>query len=161
MLDRGGDRGVGPRTRTRALAAALAGLAIAAVAFAGCGGGSSALTKAQYIQKVNALCANEKQAMRAVALQQIKPAVALDEAIKAREQADAEIAAVKLPSSGAISPEWLAQREAAVRALKRVSAIGFGKSRSRGPSPFFRANSRAEVIGKAYGLSECGGFAAS
>src|SRR5207248_11253619 len=86
----------------------------------------------------------------------------LDEANGARERANALIAAVKPPSSEPISPEWLAQRQAALKALKAVSAAGFGTRAARAPGrAYFVANRRAEQLAAAYGLVHCGGFAVS
>jgi len=155
MPEQRGHRDAGLRAR------ALLALAIAIGALAGCGS-SSATTKAQYIKKVNALCNNEKRAMQSVALAKVKLTVTLDESNRERERANALIAAVKQPKSEPISSEWLAQRQAALKAAKASSAAGFSTKAARGPNKeYFQASGRAEKIAKAYGLSNCVGFAGS
>jgi hypothetical protein len=161
MLVRRGDRDA--RLRWRARAAGLAPLTVlaAAVALAGCGG-SSETTKADYIKKVNALCASEKAAMDAIAVAKVKLTVTLDESNRERERANSLIAAVKLPKKEPISSEWLAARQAALKAAKADSAAGFGTKAARGPErEYFAANSRAERLARAYGLTKCVGFAGS
>jgi hypothetical protein len=140
------------------LAPALALTAL--LALAGCGGGSSRPTKAQYIAKVNAICATERQQLTQLALAKTKLTETLDRANAAREQIIAQIEAVKTPSREAITPEWLELRKRALSLAKRISAAGLG---SRTSQPLNReyvvVSNKTEKLGLAYGLSSCRGFA--
>jgi hypothetical protein len=143
------------------IAAAIATLALLAL-LAGCGSSTATTTKAQYVARVNAVCSNEKQAMRAIALSKITVVANLDETNRAREAALALIEAVPAPKTEAISPEWLSLRRSALAATKRISALGLGKPRARPAQlEYGRLHRRAESIASAYGLTECAGFASS
>jgi ABC-type glycerol-3-phosphate transport system substrate-binding protein len=147
------------RASKRVLAGAAAG---ALLLLAGCGGGSSATTKAQYISKVNAICEEEKEVMHSVASQHVSIFVNLEESAKHAEETNAKIAAVVVPTTNPITPEWLAQRRAAVSASKRVAASKLRSAAIRTASrEFASANRRAEMIAAAYGLASCKGFAGS
>ena len=146
-----------PRGRARVCALALG---TTLIALAGCGGGSSATTKAQYVAKVNALCTSEEQQLTQTALAKGKITAVLDHDIAIREQVLGEIEAVKKPSSEPISPEWLELRRKALALAKRISALGLG---SRAAQPlnleYVTVSNKALRIGNAYGLTACHGFA--
>jgi len=135
--------------------------AAALLALAGCGGGSSTPTKAQYVAKVNALCATEQQQLTQIALEHVKLSVTLDHANGVREQALMQIEAVKKPSSEAISPEWLQLRRRALELSKKVAAAGPGSSAARPlDREYVVVTNKARALGLAYGLTSCRGFAA-
>ncbi len=141
--------------------AAVAAVAVALVAFAGCGGGgSSAPTKAQYVAKVNAICFSEHQQLNQLALTKTRLLAKVSESIVIRERANAKIEAVKNPSSGAISPEWLQARRRALSATKKIAASKPGSSEARAENrAFITAANRALELAHAYGLDYCHGFA--
>jgi hypothetical protein len=156
MRGRKGVWDAGPRGLAIALALVLL------TALAGCGGGSGKPTKAQYIQRANAVCANEKQAMKTIALSHGSLVAAVDRSNVAREEANVKLAALASPSRGAISPEWLSARREALKAAKAFSAAKAGSAAYRAAgSAYFLASQHAASIAKSYGLAQCGGFAAS
>jgi hypothetical protein len=147
----------------RAAAGAVALLLTTAVALAGCGGsGSSAPTKAEWIQKIDLICSTEKQEITQLAVSRttLLASASLDN--KVREGAATKIEAVKLPGSEAISPEWMKLRRRAIAAANTVAAIGLKGPKLRGESEVFRISSnQAATTALAYGLHDCRGFAAS
>ncbi len=147
----------GARAAGRTLALCTAALSLA---LAGCGGGSSAPTKAQYLSKVNALCASEQQQLTQAALERVKLAVALDHDVAIRERVLGEIEAVKKPSSEAITPEWLALRRKALALAKRISVLGLGSRAARPLNlEYVLVNNKALRIANEYGLTSCRRFA--
>jgi hypothetical protein len=143
----------------RTLAPALASLAL--VGLAGCGGGSSAPTKAQYIVKVNAICATEQQQLTQVALAKVKLLTAIAESVRVREAALLKIEAVKSPSGEAISPEWVAQRRRALAATKKISAANLRSAEARELNRAFVASYNSALrLARSYGLTSCRGFSA-
>jgi hypothetical protein len=152
-------RGRAASTTARAVALALTSLAL--LLSAGCGGGSSAPTKAQYVAKVNAICANEQQQLFQVGLSKVKLLTALAESIRIREAALSNIEAIKSPSGEAISPEWLALRKRALSASKKISASHLGSREAREQNSIFITSYNSALrLARAYGLTTCRGFAA-
>ena len=145
----------------RALAAALV-LAVVALAGCGGGGGSGTVTKAKYIQQVNPLCNTEKLELSNLAETATSVLQKATEANVIRERTYTKISAVKPPASEAISPEWLRLRAAAIAAVKAIAAA---PPRSRESDAanlrFLTSNNRAQKLAVSYGLSSCGGFAAT
>jgi hypothetical protein len=154
-----GVRGV-KLARPRALAG-LAGAVLLVAALAGCGG-SSATTKAQWITKVNAICATEYEELFRVAQSQASYNTRVDEANATRERADAKLVTVKAPKSEAITPEWLLLRQRALVAGKRFAAAKQGSREQEALDvEIAELNNHALQIAKAYGLTECKSFAAT
>ena len=127
----------------------------------GCGGGSSAPTKAQYVSKINAICVAEKQQLTQIALAKTKLPVTLERATALREQTLGQIEAVKRPSSEPIAPEWLALRRKALSLAKRIGALGLGARRAQPLNrEYVTVTNTAERIALAYGITGCRGFSA-
>jgi hypothetical protein len=144
----------------RAMGARMLVVGIGSLVLAGCGGGSSAPTKAQYIAKVNPLCAGEQQQLGQAALEKVKIGVTLDHANTIRERSLGEIEAVKQPTNGAIAPEWLQLRKRALVLAKRIAALGLGSVAARPlDREYVVTSNAAERIATAYGLTSCRGFA--
>lgn len=142
-------------------AARLALVPAAVVALAGCGG-SSTPTKAQYIAKVNAICATEQHELDQVALASTKLLAKISEAIQIRERANAHIEAVKLPKSEPISPEWIVLRRRAVAATKKIAAAPLRSKEDAVQNRIYITTSNgARKLAIAYGLTSCGRFASS
>jgi hypothetical protein len=145
------------------LRACAPALACALAVFSGCGSGS--VSKADYVKKVNALCAAEDQEIRAAAIGVGPHAgllAVLDAANAVRAQSLAKIEAVKTPSSGAISPEWLRLRRRALAISRKRSAGGLKRRIPlRESEEYANDGNRALKIALAYGLTKCSGLAST
>jgi hypothetical protein len=144
-----------PSTPPRALAAAIAVAAVTAIA--GCGK-SGPPSKAEYVTRANAICAEEKQRMTSIALQRESLVQAIDESNQARAQAAAKLEKLQKPAASAAISEWLAARATALAAARAVSANRRDRAANRA---YLRAAARAESLARALGVTNCVGFASS
>jgi hypothetical protein len=138
---------------------AFVALAVVVLALAGCGG-SSAVTKAQYVAKVNAICTTEQNEMTQLALSSTKIFAKIAEASQIRERTLAKIESVKTPASEAISPEWLELRHRALAVTKKLAALPPGSHEARALNrEFITSTNKAQAIATRYGLTACRAFA--
>jgi hypothetical protein len=145
----------GARAREAARKGTLLAFAGVLLALAGCGG-SSGNTKADYVKKVNALCATEQKEINLLANSHSSLIALVSSENRVREKTAALIEAVKEPSSEPISPEWMNLRRAAIAAANKVAAAGLpSKTANQQTLVFNVATQKARTIASEYGLSEC------
>jgi hypothetical protein len=139
----------------------LALLGAAGLLLAGCGG-SGKPSKAQYLAKANKECAALTAALNAIGNKQVTFQEALVESIKAKEEANKRLHAIKLPADSAVPGQWLHYRDLAMTVGRELPETRPNSARRRTLGAQFEvATRRAVRAARSYGLTACVGNAAS
>jgi ribosomal protein L20A (L18A) len=137
-------------------------LAAAGLLLAGCGG-SRKPTKAQYVAKANKECAALARSLNSIGSRQGATfQQALVESVRAKEQANKSLHAIKLPADSGVPSQWLHYRDLALTAAQELLSTRprSAKRRTLG-AQYGAATDKAEAIARSYGLTACVGPAAS
>ena len=136
--------------------------AAAAAAVAGCGKSQPQITKAQYVARANAVCADVSRTVKALAVRQVPITVLAPRVLAVRQKANARLRSIPLPADSSVPTEWLHLREVALADAKQIfRATPHSPAYRAATLRYRRAETQVSGVATRYGLGECVGVASN
>ena len=134
--------------------------ALAIAPMAACG--KSEPTKAQFISRANAVCADEEKRVKRLAEERNTPDELVRESFRVHEAFNAKLRAIPVPPKEKVPREWLHARETAIAASKKILVTKpHSHENDAANKAYSQGEKRAVQLALSYGLRKCIGFASA